>query len=227
VARIDTLVVARDPVFRADFAQIVGKHFVVVGAARLDQALEEIERGLRPRLLIIEAAAADFGVLKRIRSEVPAVKTVVLMDANQAMPFAAPAQCDIDGCVPTDMLPETLKLSLGLIMAGQVVTPRRLASTIYRGRTAAVLRNAGHFLTPRECEVLRLLTLGRSSKEIARKLATGATGRSTRARSTSSTCSRTSAPGRCDTSMTSAMAGSTRSRSSASCLPYPTSLIRA
>ena len=169
MARIDTLIVARDPIFRQDFAQVVGNNFAVVGTASLDQALEEIERGLRPRLLVIEAAAVDFGALQRIRSEVPAVKAVVLVDTDQAMPFAALVPCDIDGCIPTDMPQETLKLSLGLIMAGQTVMPSRLASTM-GGRTAAVPRNARRFLTPRECDVLRLLTLGHPSKQIAREL---------------------------------------------------------
>jgi two-component system, NarL family, nitrate/nitrite response regulator NarL len=174
VARIDTLVVARDRLFGEDLAQIIAKHFAVVGTASLDLARGEIECGLRPRLLIIEAAALEFGALRRIRSEVPAVKTVVLMESGQAMPFAAPAQCDIDGCIPRDMSPETLKLSLGLILAGQAVMPSRPACTRYCGPTPSMRRHERRFLTPRECDVLRLLSLGRMTKEIARELGVSA-----------------------------------------------------
>ena len=50
---IDTLIVARDRLFRDGFAQIVGTDFAVAGTANLDQALAEIVGGLRPRLLIV------------------------------------------------------------------------------------------------------------------------------------------------------------------------------
>jgi two-component system, NarL family, nitrate/nitrite response regulator NarL len=174
VARIDTLIVARDHEIRAGFAAIVGTHFPVVGSASLDQALGEIERGLWPHLLIIEAASLHLGALQRIRSEVPSVKTVVVMDVDQAMLFAAQAPFDIDGCIPPDMSPETLKLALGLIMAGHAVMPGRLASTMHCRGTAGTPRNGRRFLTPRECDVLRLLSLGQMSKEIARELGVSA-----------------------------------------------------
>ena len=167
---IDTLVVVRDPVFRERFVRLVETPFAVVPTASLVQASLAIERGLKPRLLIIEAGAVDLQELQRIRSQVPTVKTVILTRPDQAMPFAAPAQCDIDGCIPTDMSPETLKLALGLIMAGQAVLPSRLACTRSCGRTTGMRR----FLTPRECDVLRLLSLGRMTKEIARELGVSA-----------------------------------------------------
>src|SRR5476649_1548549 len=119
MARVDTLIVARDRLFREGFAQLVGTDFAVVGTANLDLASAEIAGGLRPRLLILAAAAVNFEALQRIRSELPTVKTVVLMDSDQPMSFATPAHCDIDGYILTDVSPETLKLSLGLIMAGQ------------------------------------------------------------------------------------------------------------
>jgi two-component system, NarL family, nitrate/nitrite response regulator NarL len=166
VAGIDTLIVDRDPLFSEGLAQLLGKHFAAGGAESLDVALGEIERGRRPRLLIIEPAAIDVRALQRIRSKVPTVKMVVLMDSDQAMPPDVAAKCDIDGCLPTNMPPETLKLSLGLIMAGQAVLPNRLASAMHGPRTAPARR----FLTPRECDILRLLTLGHPSKQIAREL---------------------------------------------------------
>jgi DNA-binding NarL/FixJ family response regulator len=166
VARIDTLIVARDRLFREDFSFIVEEHFAVVGAESLDECLEEIAHGLRPRLLVIESAAIHFASLQRIRTKVPGIKTVLLMDSDQAKLLKTPAQCDIDGCIPADISPETLKLSLGLIIAGQAVMPSRLASALYYGQTSGMRR----FLTPRECDLLRLLCLGRLSKEIAREL---------------------------------------------------------
>src|SRR5471030_3315868 len=107
--RIDTLIVARDRLFREGFAQIVAADFAVVGTATLDLALAEIGGGMRPRLLIVVAAAIDFDALQRIRAELPTVKTVVLMDADQPMSFAGPTHCNIDGYILTDVSPETLK----------------------------------------------------------------------------------------------------------------------
>jgi two-component system, NarL family, nitrate/nitrite response regulator NarL len=169
--RIETLVVARDRLFRDGFAQLVGTDFAVVGTADLDQALAAIVGGQRPRLLVIAAVSVNFDGLQRIRSELPTVKTVVLMDPDQPMSFTAPAQCDIDGYILTDVSPETLKLSLGLIMAGQAVMPSGLASSMFRRQeTAAPSASDRSFLTARESEVLRSLSRGHSNKEIAREL---------------------------------------------------------
>jgi two-component system nitrate/nitrite response regulator NarL len=167
--RIDTLIVARDRLFREGFAQLVGADFAVVGTATLDRALEEIGRGMRPRLLILAAAAIDFGALQRIRSQLPTVKIVMLMDVDQPMSFTAPAQCDIDGYILTDVSPETFKLSLGLIMAGQSVMPSGLASAMFRERKVAASAN-DRSLTERERQVLRSLSRGHSNKEIAREI---------------------------------------------------------
>jgi two-component system nitrate/nitrite response regulator NarL len=167
--RIDTLIVARDRLFREGFAQIVGAEFAMVGTATLDLALAEIGGGLRPRLLILAAAAINFGALQRIRSALPTVKIVVLMDSDQPMSFTAPAQCDIDGYILTDVSPETFKLSLGLIMAGQSVMPSGFATAMFREREAARSAN-DRSLTGRESEVLRSLSRGHSNKEIAREL---------------------------------------------------------
>lgn len=166
----DTLIVARDRLFRDGFAQIVGVHFTVVGTASLDQAWGEIELGLRPRLLIVEAAAVQFAMLQRIRTELPTVKIVVLLDSDQAMPFALPADCELDGFILKDVSLETLKASLGLIMAGQAVMPSGLASAIRRDRAAAALADDHRFLTSRESEVLQSLCRGLSNKGIAREL---------------------------------------------------------
>jgi two-component system, NarL family, nitrate/nitrite response regulator NarL len=169
-ATIDALIVAGDERFRADFAKTVGTRFAVAGTASLDRALSEIECGLRPRLLIIEAAAMHLGTLQRIRSKVRTAKTVVLIDPDQAMPPAEPAQYDVDGYIPTDMSPETLQVSLGLILAGQAVMPSRLASAMHYGRTIAMPPFVRRCLTPRECDILRLVSLGKMTKEIARAL---------------------------------------------------------
>jgi DNA-binding NarL/FixJ family response regulator len=167
---IDTLIVTRDRPFRDGFAELVGAGFAVVGTASLDLALGEIERGLRPRLLIMDAAAVQLAALQRIRTEVPTVKTVVLMGCDRPMRFAASAQCDIDGYIPKDVSPQKLKLSLGLVMAGQAVMSSGFTSATSRHREAAMRVDNLLPLTPREDEVLRSLRRGRSNKEIASEL---------------------------------------------------------
>jgi two-component system, NarL family, nitrate/nitrite response regulator NarL len=167
---IDTLIVARDRLIREGFAHIVGTGFAVVGAASLEQALADIGGGLRPRLLIIAAVSLNLAALQQIRSELPTIKTVVLMDPEQQMSFTAPAQDDIDGYILTDVSPETFRLSLDLILAGQSVMPSGLASAMFRQREAAAAASDRSFLTAREQEVLGSLSRGHSNKEIARDL---------------------------------------------------------
>jgi two-component system nitrate/nitrite response regulator NarL len=167
---IETLIVTRDRLFRDGFAQIVGARFAVVGTASLDEAWGEVERGLRPRLLIMEAAAVEFATLRRIRAALPAVKIVVLLDSDRAMPFAAPSECDIDGFVLKDISPETLTQSLGLIMAGQAVMPIGFANAMLRDHATTALADERRFLTSREGEVLQSLCRGLTNKGIAREL---------------------------------------------------------
>jgi two-component system, NarL family, nitrate/nitrite response regulator NarL len=167
--RTDTLIVARDRLFREGFAQLAGTDFAVVGAVDLDQALTMVRGGLRPRLLVIAAASVNFDALQPIRSELPTVKTVVLIDPDQPVSFATP-QYDIDGYILTDVLPETLKLSLGLVIAGQAVMPSGLASAMFRKQEVVASAGDRSFLTARESEVLQSLARGHSNKEIAREL---------------------------------------------------------
>jgi DNA-binding NarL/FixJ family response regulator len=101
--KIDTLIVARDRLFRDGFAQIVETQFTVFGTAGLEEALGEVERGQRPHLLIVEAAAVRFATLQRVRAELPTVKIVVLLDSDEVLPFAMPAECDIDGYIMKDI----------------------------------------------------------------------------------------------------------------------------
>jgi hypothetical protein len=68
------------------------------------------------------------------------------MDPEQEMSFTAPAQCDIDGYILMDVSPETLKLSLGVILAGQSAMPSGLASAMFRQREAAAAASDRSFL---------------------------------------------------------------------------------
>jgi two-component system nitrate/nitrite response regulator NarL len=168
--RVGTLIVARDRLFRDGFAHLVEGYCAVAGTTSLEQALEEVERGLRPRLLIVDAAAVHFAALQRIRSQLHAVKIVILLDSDTALPFAMPAECDIDGYILKDISPETLERSLGLILDGHAVMPRGFASAMFRDRTPAVPVDERRFLTARESEVLQFLCRGLSNKGIAREL---------------------------------------------------------
>jgi two-component system nitrate/nitrite response regulator NarL len=150
---------------------VIGAEFAVVATANLDATHQQVESGLRPDLLIVDVQVADPEPLRRIRSEVPNVRSVVLLDVGR--PATVPAlarECVADGYLLKDISPDALARSLRLIMSGYGLLPRDLVPAMMADHRVSGIPGAEPVLTSREHDVVRLLHGGASNKRIANEL---------------------------------------------------------
>jgi two-component system, NarL family, nitrate/nitrite response regulator NarL len=107
-----------------------------------------------------------------IRAAHPAMKLVVLAEALPVSLLAELIATGIDGCLQKSTSPEALLQSLRLVLLGEQVVPIRLAMMLAQ---RCSLGEDGHAIAAArldriEAAILTDLALGRSNKEIARRL---------------------------------------------------------
>ncbi|MBC7952717.1 MAG: response regulator transcription factor [Rhodospirillaceae bacterium] len=116
--------------------------------------------------------------LKKFIDSLPPIPVVIVSGSRQRATIRSAIECGARGYVLKSSNGEILKHVLPLVLSGELYVPAQAVasedlSDQYEG---SPLDEAGDFnpdfksLTPRETQVLKLLTLGYSNKEIARSL---------------------------------------------------------
>lgn len=117
--------------------------------------------------------------LKRFIETLPKVPVVIVSGSRQRSTIRAAIEAGARGYVLKSSNGEILKHVLPLVLSGELYVPASAVANEEQGvefEGASPLDEAGDFnpdfksLTPRETQVLKLLTLGYSNKEIARSL---------------------------------------------------------
>ncbi|MBI5163604.1 MAG: response regulator transcription factor [Magnetospirillum sp.] len=118
--------------------------------------------------------------LKKFIETLPPVPVVIVSGSRQRATIRSAIEAGARGYVLKSSNGEILKHVLPLVLSGELYVPAQAVATEDSGQEfepgASPLDEAGDFnpdfrsLTPRETQVLKLLTLGYSNKEIARSL---------------------------------------------------------
>lgn len=116
--------------------------------------------------------------LKKFIDTLPPIPVVIVSGSRQRATIRSAIECGARGYVLKSSNGEILKHVLPLVLSGELYVPAQAVATEDLGEQAegSPLDEAGDFnpdfksLTPRETQVLKLLTLGYSNKEIARSL---------------------------------------------------------
>jgi len=157
----------------------------VIGVARsIDDAADQVAKGLAPDLLICgleEAAPGDQStIVNQIRTSFPNLKIVILVNSVSSGLLLQAINAGVNACLLRDMSLEALSRSIELVMLGQQVFPTQAALMLVANRSTgpsyagnglsseAALRTRG--VSGREGEILRSLLSGHSNKMIARQL---------------------------------------------------------
>jgi DNA-binding NarL/FixJ family response regulator len=143
---------------------------IVVGSACDPVALLDHLPTVTADVLVLDAgfdpASGPLAALDRIATAAPGLRVVVLADApDQRLCIAARAG-DLDGVVLTSAAGVELVAALAQVVAGHAVFP---AGRLRQGQEAAATSPLDQ-LSPRQREVLQLLSLGMDNDQIAARL---------------------------------------------------------
>lgn len=128
--------------------------------------LDRFLRAARVDLLLVDLGHGDLGGvdgLRRLRRDYPEMRIVVLADTDDPETILACLAAGVHGYVLQSVSMPQLLRALDIVEGGGVYVPAELA-------TPSKTRAASTNLTERQREVLRLLSAGRPTKQIARDM---------------------------------------------------------
>lgn len=164
-----TVVVSRFPIYREALARLVGSAFgpdPAEGYAALHDALDQA--AARPLDILVAEIAADDPEFRELKAAAEAIRPapLVLFSVLSPAEVQAAYEAGVKGCIPKTAPPELITAALRLILAGGLYFSD-FSSISARQRTDPPLRSR---LSSRQLEVLRLIEMGQTNKEIAKAL---------------------------------------------------------
>jgi DNA-binding NarL/FixJ family response regulator len=163
------VVVCRFPIYREALARLVGSAFgpdPAEGYATLQDALEVA--AARPLDMLVVDLTAEDPEFRELKSAADAIKPAPLVLFSVLAPTEVQVayEAGVKGCIPKTAPPELVTAALRLILAGGLYFSD-FSSLSSRQRTETPLRTR---LSSRQLEVLRLIEMGQTNKEIAKAL---------------------------------------------------------
>ncbi|AIU73778.1 MULTISPECIES: two-component system response regulator NarL [Hafnia] len=171
------LLIDDHPMLRSGVKQLISlePQLKVIGEASNGQQGIELAEELDPDLILLDLNMPGMNgleTLDQLRTRTLSGRVVVFSVSNHEDDVISALKRGADGYLLKDMEPEDLLRSLHQAAAGQVVISEALTPVL-----AASLRESRpsserdvQQLTPRECDILKLIAQGLPNKMIARKL---------------------------------------------------------
>jgi len=176
-SRIRVLVVEDHTLFRKGIVSLLANEhdFDVVGEAANGREAIERARELRPDVILMDISMPEMDGLeatRQIKTEVPSARIVILTISEDDRNLFEAIKSGAQGYVLKKIEPRALFGNLRGVVRGEASISRTMATKILKEfarqtRPVAQLPGPDTSLTPREKEVLELVTLGRTNKEIA------------------------------------------------------------
>lgn len=182
---ITTTLVSGDRLFREAFKQLsTGLGIEIVGeAGTLADLAERIDAESTPAsemLLLLGWNTGDEAfheTFMTVREAWPETRLIVLADNTDPALAHDALKAGVDGLLHRNMSSEALVHAIMLVMLGEEVVPAKLAQTLIHGAPlppvgGGAVRSEFQGLTPREIDILELLSEGAPNKVIANQLGT-------------------------------------------------------
>jgi len=166
--------------FRRGLRELIESHggIEVVGEGGDGAEAVELARDHRPDVVVMDAnmpIVSGVEATERLKSAAPEVEVLMLTISAEDVTVVDALRAGASGYVLKDAPIEEICRSIQAVASGQLLVSPRVARVLGgtigdaqdRSELASVLRST---LSERECEVLRLLSLGRANAEIAAEL---------------------------------------------------------
>jgi Response regulator containing a CheY-like receiver domain and an HTH DNA-binding domain len=160
---------------------LYGKDVTILQASNADETRRIAHEAPKLDLILLDLMMPGLnGIsdLKKFIDTLPPIPVVIVSGSRQRTTIRSAIECGARGYVLKSSNGEILKHVLPLVLSGELYVPAQAVANEEAGEgyEGSPLDEAGDFnpdfksLTPRETQVLKLLTLGYSNKEIARSL---------------------------------------------------------
>ena len=179
--RIRILLVDDHILFRKGLAGILAEEpsFQVVGEAASGGEAIEKAKELMPDIILMDISMPEMDGLeatRRIKTELPAARIVILTVSDEDQNLFEAVKWGAQGYLLKNVEPRALFNTLQAVARGEAVIPRAMAAKVLGefvrlARQPTQTPRSGANLSPREKEVLGLLTQGKTNKEIAAAMA--------------------------------------------------------
>jgi DNA-binding NarL/FixJ family response regulator len=169
------LVVDDFPISRLGLCSLLDGYpgLYVVGEAEDAASAISAARSLGPGLVVIDPVLAvgdAYDALRTIRAELPEVRILVLAKTDDLDVAAEAIRCGADGFLVKTASQSVLLNAIQRLLSGESVVSPELAVRALRATGTSGEPPLPDALTPRELEVLRLVSAGHTSPQIARQL---------------------------------------------------------
>jgi DNA-binding NarL/FixJ family response regulator len=177
--RLRILLVDDHDLFRKGIARLIDSQpdFQVVGEGRDGREALEQARRLQPDVILMDIAMPNWNgtqATRRIKTEMPRVHVVMLTVSDDDEDLFAAIRAGASGYLLKSVKPEELFRSLRGVPRGEAAISPLLASKVLREFARldqpAPVPGAVEGLSPRETEVLALVTEGLINREIGERL---------------------------------------------------------
>lgn len=166
------LVVDDHDIVRMGVRHLLGTRMQVSEAGSLQDARAQLARAAVDLLVFDLGLGDDFGLsaLPQLRQAAPAMKIIVLTSMDEALYAERALRAGADGFVMKSALAQSLLAAVDTVLAGDIYVSPGLGSKLLRRMAGHASAPAQPELSGREIEILRLVAVGKSTREIAQTL---------------------------------------------------------
>jgi len=169
------LIADRHPVVLRGLSSVLGAHpdFRIVARCSDGASCIEALRKFAPDIAILDVSMPDvtfLDILSVVNSEILSTRLVVFTASDRELGLLMAVAADGYSVIPKDVTPEVLVRSLRQVAAGRRLLPPPPLQPAASREQSAIAENALATLTDREQQIMRLVSVGLSNKEIGRRL---------------------------------------------------------